>query len=596
MINLIKYKYTRILSITTLGFCLGFYQSIAFAKDNIEYWLPNVVEKSNNKKVLLAHQVFQQLLSSWNTTRVFPELYVVNVSKGPMAASLPDGSILLSLDAIDIALQQSKTNGKDYLAFILAHELAHQQANDMWHYELFRRADFMDPKKRDQLLRGIEELPYSEITLEEREAHADKMGLGIMISTDFNPFTLIKNENFFSAWLARLWNTNCAPANAVSNNEACEITKSRNARLKLHLREYLTRATFFELGLQAFIAGDLSQSRQYFKSFAKEFNSHAAHFNIGLTHISETLALQQLLYDMEQEVGLLLKPPIVLQQLPHANVLSPEIKNLRGNTRKSNHMIKRWRRQMLDSAYRAQVAFTTTIRMSPKHKQSYIMLVFTQILRGKHYQAMGIIKDEYEKRFGSDQWSELLIALNQASSGKIKQAVDRIETILLKAQPKNSGNDQLFYELVRANKMAIKTDTLLQKESAKAKLNTQSLTNLSVQGYKIGDSLEIKDDDPDLLLKDHLAYKGEAITLYRMRNGANYIVDAKNMILGAWQRNAETKQQNILDNFDTYASLKEKIGNPSRQITTIAGHYAVFDKERVAILVEDNKVNGWFLF
>lgn len=73
-------------------------------EDSITYWKPFVILPDEDSKVKDAHAIFNRLLSGWKESRIAPTLYVVHSDAGPWAASLDDGSVLLSREAIDLCL------------------------------------------------------------------------------------------------------------------------------------------------------------------------------------------------------------------------------------------------------------------------------------------------------------------------------------------------------------------------------------------------------------------------------------------------------------------------------------------------------------
>jgi len=158
---------------------------------SIGYWKPYVVNPAKDAGAARAQRVFANLLRTWDDTRVEPSLYVVDSTHGPWAASLADGNILLSRAAIDITLAQGPAHADHLLAFVLAHELVHQRADDLWHHKFFRLVGSQTPERQQELQRGLtlqgEALP----DLERREAQADHDGLILMATVGYDPFVVI---------------------------------------------------------------------------------------------------------------------------------------------------------------------------------------------------------------------------------------------------------------------------------------------------------------------------------------------------------------------------------------------------------------------
>lgn len=85
-------------------------------QESITYWKTFEISIDEDPMVKEAAQVFERLLLGWEETRIAPELHVVRSDKGPWAASLDDGTILLSREAIDVCWKIGKRGGHDRLA------------------------------------------------------------------------------------------------------------------------------------------------------------------------------------------------------------------------------------------------------------------------------------------------------------------------------------------------------------------------------------------------------------------------------------------------------------------------------------------------
>ena len=125
-------------------------------QESFNYWKPFVIQAKDDKAVAIAHRVFDALLRTWDDGRISPKLNIVKSDSGPWAASLEDGNILLSHDVLNFTRTNQPKKFEHRLAFILAHELAHQRSNDLWHRKFFRLAGSQSPEVRQQILRGID--------------------------------------------------------------------------------------------------------------------------------------------------------------------------------------------------------------------------------------------------------------------------------------------------------------------------------------------------------------------------------------------------------------------------------------------------------
>src|SRR6516162_172233 len=111
-------------------------------QERLEYWRQNYQEllPTEDPRVARAHDIFHRLLHAiGQKPGVMPRLYITKSDpwNSPTPMALPDGGIILSKGALDICYQEP-TRGDDRLAFVLAHELAHQFKDDFWHMKFFQ--------------------------------------------------------------------------------------------------------------------------------------------------------------------------------------------------------------------------------------------------------------------------------------------------------------------------------------------------------------------------------------------------------------------------------------------------------------------------
>jgi Zn-dependent protease with chaperone function len=115
---------------------------VANPKERLEYWRQNYLEllPTEDPRAARAHAIFHRLLhAAGQKPGVIPRLYIIK--SDPLGISvpiaLPDGGIILSKGALDICYHEP-ARGDDRLAFVLAHELAHQLKDDFWHMQFFQ--------------------------------------------------------------------------------------------------------------------------------------------------------------------------------------------------------------------------------------------------------------------------------------------------------------------------------------------------------------------------------------------------------------------------------------------------------------------------
>ena len=171
---------------------------------SITYWKPHTISPRHDALVQKAQSIFTVLLRAWDSSRLEPSLYVVESAAGPWAASLADGNILLSKAAIETCLNFGADRAEHLLAFILAHELAHQRADDLWHQRFFRLVGNQSPEAAKKMLRGLQLDDKLVANIEQKEAQADHDGLIMMASVGYDPYQILDKKDFFTAWVENI--------------------------------------------------------------------------------------------------------------------------------------------------------------------------------------------------------------------------------------------------------------------------------------------------------------------------------------------------------------------------------------------------------
>ena len=163
---------------------------------SITYWKPYTIPAAKDPLVAQTQEVFAVLLRAWNSSHLEPSLYVVNSAAGPWAASLADGNILLSRAAIETCMSFGKDRAEHLLAFILAHELAHQRSDDLWHQRFFRLIGNHAPDIKQKMLQGLQLNGQLWTDVAQKEAQADYDSLIMMSSEGYDPYQILDKRIF----------------------------------------------------------------------------------------------------------------------------------------------------------------------------------------------------------------------------------------------------------------------------------------------------------------------------------------------------------------------------------------------------------------
>lgn len=470
--------------------CLMCCMGISTAADNtpgvidptqsITYWKPLIVTAEKNTAVAHAQQVFDTLLRSWDRSRVAPRLFVVKSDNGPWAASLADGSILLSLSVLHISQDFGDLRSDHLLAFVLSHELAHQRADDLWHQKFLRIAESQSSSIRQQLFRGLKMDNETISDLAEREAQADHDGLIIMSSVGYDPYQVINNKDFFTAWVEQIWNSPCPKTNdddhgdekqkqagagsngeklataysnehnslnnSLYNKEACEQARSRALRARSQLSDVANQAALYQLGIYAYVSRDYETATRYFLAYGKQYPSRAVFTSLGLTELGQALQLRNEIDSLAKDKSPKFYYPLVIDSSPRATpITSTSGSDNSASLKRSNPDIYlATQQQHLENHIKqAVIYFQQAIQLEPDHPNAYLYLATSYLANHNTYMSRGILQGQYLPRFGSDPAVKLLIALTIAQEGQLDQARKELTEVIRLAQQLPEDYDHL---------------------------------------------------------------------------------------------------------------------------------------------------------
>src|SRR5262245_5761657 len=111
-------------------------------RERLEYWRTKYQEftPTADPRVARAHAIFRRLVEvAGRRAGVVPRLLIIASDPWDLALpiALPDGGIVLSKGVLEISYRDP-ARGDDRLAFMLAHEIAHQLNDDFWHLRFFQ--------------------------------------------------------------------------------------------------------------------------------------------------------------------------------------------------------------------------------------------------------------------------------------------------------------------------------------------------------------------------------------------------------------------------------------------------------------------------
>ncbi|MEJ2641932.1 MAG: hypothetical protein P8010_20395 [Desulfosarcinaceae bacterium] len=614
---------------------------------SITYWKPQVVTANGDPAVARAHAVFDVLLRAWDRTRLAPTLYVVDAAASLWAASLDDGSILLTRSALHTILNFGHERDEHLLAFVLAHELAHQRSDDLWHQRFFRLIGHQDPKLSKQMASSLAPSAEMLADLAEKEAQADHDGLLMMASVGYDPYQIVDKKDFFTAWIENTWQATCSPQQVAAGADsgasplaaACEQALTRSRRTRAQLKAVAAQATLYTLGVQAFAAGRYQRARRYFSVYGRSYTNRSVLYAIGLTHFCEALESRERL----RGHGALKSPdfyyPLVLDASPleagseaTASALKRSADAAVADAAVADAaVIEREEQRMALSVERAIQLFEKAIRLAPEHPKTYLMLAYSYLLGDNPFMVNGIVRGKYIPRFGLDPAASLILAMSDALEGDfaaaregfsaVYAALERAGDADARQRPGRFPNDLLTYAAYH-NGAALATylgqaaearqlwRTLahLAKSGGNGLLFQIALNRLAVEapaqetipmaptvaGVRLGDRYNGPDTRPQG--SDQFWIEGEPFRIWRLGGGVHVVVGPEATVVGAWRnagRASLTDRLSIGDDADRPMAV---LGMPDRRLHLMAGEFLAYDRYGLAVQLENRKVAGWFLY
>jgi len=200
--------------------------------------------------------------------------------------AIPDGWIIISKATLDFAYE-IPGQGDDILAFILAHEIAHQMDDDFWHMKFFQAIDALKQKDNKKILSKIQQFAAESDKTIAKELRADEQGLTFAAMAGFDTKILFSdNNNLFIRWVNRFATENFTSAQSSTHPSP----KQRKLAIYSRLKQIHQKSQLFNLGVWLYQAGHYNNAKDIFEEFRHYFPGREVNHNIALCY--HRLALQ----------------------------------------------------------------------------------------------------------------------------------------------------------------------------------------------------------------------------------------------------------------------------------------------------------------
>ncbi len=583
---------------------------------SIVYWQPYVIDPGRDPRVAQAQRIFAVLLRAWDITRLEPALHVVSSSEGPWAASLADGNILLSRAAVEACFQFGRTRAPHLLAFVLAHELSHQRADDLWHHKFFRLAGAQTSSVQARLVEGLGADQTALEDIGKREARADHDGLLLMSSVGFDPYQVIDDKDFFTAWVESLWGGSCE--RSASHRRACRDAQNRALRTRVQLAEVASQATLYDLGVQALVAGKHEAARRLFTTYGRAYPSRAVLASLGTSYLAEAVDAYRALLATGRLQGPDFYYPLLLDARPQAR---PQVTAaVRGAPQQQ---LPQRIRYLLAEANRH---YDRAIRLEPEYRATYLLLAVSHLLEGNPYLVRGVLQGRFAPRFGADAGAALLLAMTHAIEGDTATSERKLEALLRDqaGMPSALPRSLVLYSayhnaaaLAQVRGDPQRARALWKQLSAQAAGAGGLLFRLAVArlvrepaadpqrsqralwlvaGARPGERLASSHFEKTAFRRDQIWVNGTPMGVYRSADGARLVVDDAGVVRHAWQVKTGGQLPSGVAIGDTADRALKVLGLPSRHLHLLSGEYLAYDLLGLAVHVVGDTIDGWFLY
>jgi tetratricopeptide (TPR) repeat protein len=257
-------------------------------KERIDYWRKNYGElrPQDDPRAARAHAIFSRVLqAAGKRAGVVPRLFITRTNPLDLSlpVAIPDGSVILSPRVLELCYQEQK-HGDDRLAFVVAHEIAHQLKDDFWHMRFFQAIEASKEKapQSKALLEEVRNIAGSTDKVLAQELQADERGIIYMSMAGFDPTAIVTKDttvNFFADWVRAL-----DPSPVFAQKPSHPTTLQRAVAVKASLRQILDQVAVFQVGLWFYQAGDYERAILAFQDFLRIFPSREVYHNLAVSH------------------------------------------------------------------------------------------------------------------------------------------------------------------------------------------------------------------------------------------------------------------------------------------------------------------------
>jgi tetratricopeptide (TPR) repeat protein len=576
-------------------------------RTRLEFWRANFneLQAADDARAAKAAEIFGRVVAAaGKRAGLVPKLFIVKDAGAsvPLAIALPDGGIVISRQVLDICYKEPD-KGDDRLAFILAHEIAHQLKDDFWHLRFFQAVD-LSQKGKPSDAAAVEEVRRIATSSDEplaKELQADEYGIVFASMAGFDTRAIVLEDdkvNFFRYFAAALDPSNIKGGTPDADHPSPD---ARAAAVRARLVQVLDAVDLFDAGLLFYETGDFETAAALFEEFLRFYPGREVYHDLATCHHRIALKAYR---ELHKDQGL-------PYQLALAIGSETRAKRIQLRADPSAVLEERFRREI----GRAVELYRTAIAQDPSFWPAANNLGCALLLQDNAYEAVGTLKNAlkaapdspivlsnigaaYELAENPQKAKESLQAALKASPA-FGPALYNIGLIAAGENDK-AGAKKYWDEYLKgdgasewaAHITAALTPGLAPAASpAGAAAAEESLAGLAIGAYT--DEIPAGWGAPQR--QKPFAGAAKPITISFYANGVIAVAREDEIVLLAASPSFTGRTGRGVGIGSTVGDLTAKCGSPSSVGLATGGEAWTYRDPAVTFLVRDGKVSGWIL-
>ena len=377
-------KYTHI----TLVFIVAFsvtnpaLSAIPNPKERIDFWQENytALTKYDDARVTRAYRIFERIVkAAGHRPGVEPRLQIIKEDPHNMALpiSIPDGWIILSKKVLDICYRDAN-KGDARLAFVLAHEIAHQLEDDFWHMKFFQTMQASHARDR-KVVDELQKIVKNSDRILAKELRADELGIIYTMMAGYDVNTIIDTNNeddFFTQWEYRINPKRLQTGNKY--NPTHPSAQQRATAVRSRLQQVTNKGDLFNMGLWFYQASDFMHAQLAFNEFRQYYPGREVYHNLASSW--HQLAILHYTSSTQEQKQLPFQLALAIDPLNRASRLAYRSKP------DSEDLFRQYISRAIDNYQKA-------IALDPEYLISYSNLASAWLLLNQPYKAIATLQD-----------------------------------------------------------------------------------------------------------------------------------------------------------------------------------------------------------